>query len=68
MARHVSAWLAKGVYSIDHADRCPLSPHKRRKSGHFLTAASCTQTDQVQRNKLFWIGGRTIKGFERPCC
>jgi hypothetical protein len=23
------------------ADRCPLSPHKRRKSGYFLTAASC---------------------------
>ena len=23
------------------ADRCPLSPHKRRKSEHFLTAASC---------------------------
>ena len=22
------------------ADRCPLRPHKRRKSGHFLTAAS----------------------------
>ena len=23
------------------ADRCPLSPHKRRKRGHFLTAALC---------------------------
>src|SRR5262249_40078326 len=27
----------KGVY-YDDADRYPLSPHKRRKSGHFLTA------------------------------
>jgi hypothetical protein len=26
---------------IEDADRCPLSPHKRHKSGHFLTAASC---------------------------
>src|SRR5262249_24711161 len=25
------------------ADRCPLSPHKRRKSGHSLTAAQCQQ-------------------------
>jgi citronellol/citronellal dehydrogenase len=23
------------------ANRCPLSSHKRRKSGHFLTTASC---------------------------
>src|SRR5262245_23469272 len=25
------------------ADRCPLSPHKRRKSGHSLTAPQCQQ-------------------------
>src|SRR5262249_4492345 len=33
-------WAFSGV-KIDGADRCPLSPHKRRKSGHFLTAAPC---------------------------
>src|SRR6516162_4890812 len=37
------------------ADRCPLSPHKRRKRGHFLTAASCQEeTYAVQQNcRLF---------------
>jgi hypothetical protein len=31
---------APQAMGADDADRCPLSPHKRRKSGHFLTAAS----------------------------
>jgi hypothetical protein len=32
--------------------RCPLSPHERRKSGHFLTAASCPirRPEQVQEH------------------
>src|SRR5262252_2765090 len=57
MARHVSAWLAKGVYSIDDADRCPLSPHKRRKSGHFLTAASCQKQQSLAK-----MGPRAVCG------
>src|SRR5262249_54133634 len=31
------------------ADRCPLSPHKRRKSVRFLTAASCQTRTQIDR-------------------
>ena len=32
---------SRGISLRSRACRCPLSPHKRRKSGDFLTAASC---------------------------
>jgi len=37
---------------IDDADRFPLSPHKRRKSGHFLTAASCHKRTNPPKRTL----------------
>src|SRR5262249_52314237 len=39
------------------ADRCPLSPHKRRKSGHFLTAASCQKQQTLAK-----MGPRDVCG------
>src|SRR5262245_43069077 len=48
------AVLAEGCQNIDHSsasDRCLLRPHKRPKSGHFLTAASCHErTHAPQQN------------------
>ena len=40
---------------IENADRCPLSPHKRRKSGHFLTAALCQKATKCEgaKSELF---------------
>jgi DNA-binding transcriptional MocR family regulator len=38
--RILAAAIADQRPPRDDADQCPLSPYKRRKSGHFLTAAS----------------------------
>src|SRR5262249_13797354 len=59
-----------GLYSsIDDADRCPLSPHKRRKSGPFLTAASChNRTHAAQQIFLYSItsvAGRLCQATDR---
>src|SRR5262245_36466054 len=38
----LASWQASATKPTgSSADRCPLSPHKRRKSRHFLTAATC---------------------------
>src|SRR3974390_957885 len=37
------------------ADGCPLSPHKRRKRGHFLTAALCHRTKSLRDSGGMWL-------------
>src|SRR5262249_61181506 len=59
---------------IDDADRSPLTPHKRHKSGHFLTAASCHERTRALQQTRRIVGysisssalASSLRGIVRP--